>query len=208
LCGGLDAPLSRLSGSGFEAEPRGSEPGSGIVLTRPPSQCSGTRRITSGTKATLVRDRTDSRWTPTAGDRFSLSYEQVYGEYSDRIDQIIPRCRVQQVYKNRILVQVAGRIEAIVDAEVLQEILHRYRALNRWTDGRRVFDLARRIFPIVIPITSEILDRTRRLLDEYKDLMARDALHAAVVEIHSLEAICSYDRDFDRVRTIRRTEPR
>ena len=101
-----------------------------------------------------------------------------------------------------------GRIEAIVDAEVLQEILHRYRALNRWTDGRRVFDLARRIFPIVIPITSEILDRTRRLLDEYKDLMARDALHAAVVEIHSLEAICSYDRDFDRVRTIRRTEPR
>lgn len=100
-----------------------------------------------------------------------------------------------------------GRIEAAVDAEVLQEILHRYRALNRWVDGRRVYDLARRIFTVVFPITFEILDRARLLLDEYEGLMARDALHAAVVEAHSLEAICSYDRDFDRVRTIRRTEP-
>ncbi|MFQ6094256.1 MAG: type II toxin-antitoxin system VapC family toxin [bacterium] len=30
-----------------------------------------------------------------------------------------------------------GRIEAAVDAEVLQEILHRYRALNRWGDAYR-----------------------------------------------------------------------
>ncbi len=100
-----------------------------------------------------------------------------------------------------------GRIEAAVDAEVLQEILHRYRALNRWGDGRRVYDLARRIFVEVIPITVEILDRARLLLDEYDGLMARDALHAAVVEFHSLEAICSYDHDFDRIKTIRRTEP-
>jgi outer membrane protein insertion porin family len=34
-----------------------------------------------GTKAMLVRDRTDSRWNPTTGDRFSVSYEQVVGEY-------------------------------------------------------------------------------------------------------------------------------
>ena len=47
----------------------------------------------------------------------SAEREQVYEEYGDRLDQIIPRCRVQQVYKNRILVQVAGRIEAIVPAE-------------------------------------------------------------------------------------------
>ena len=59
----------------------------------------------------------------------------------------------------------------------------------------------------VIPITVEILDRARELLDEYEGLMARDALHAAVVLAHSLEAICSYDRDFDRVQRLRRTEP-
>lgn len=35
-----------------------------------------------GTKGSLVRDTTDSRWNPTTGDRLSLSYEQVYGSYT------------------------------------------------------------------------------------------------------------------------------
>ena len=81
------------------------------------------------------------------------------------------------------------------------DILHRYRALSRWVDGRRVYDLARRIFPAVLPVAAEILDRARILLDEY------DALHAAVLEINLLEAICSYDTDFDRITTRARTEP-
>ncbi|MFP4052793.1 MAG: outer membrane protein assembly factor BamA [Phycisphaerae bacterium] len=33
-------------------------------------------------KGTLVRDRTDSRWLPSRGDRLSLSYEQVVGDYN------------------------------------------------------------------------------------------------------------------------------
>jgi predicted nucleic acid-binding protein len=37
--------------------------------------------------------------------------------------------------------------------------------------------------------------------------MARDALHAAVVEINNLEAVYSYDLDFDRITTIKRMEP-
>jgi len=100
-----------------------------------------------------------------------------------------------------------GEIEAVVDADVLQEILHRYNAIGRSSHGRRVYDLTRQIFPFVLPITGDILDRARVLVDEYEGLMARDAVHAAVVEVHSLEAICSYDRDFDRVRSIRRVEP-
>jgi len=35
-----------------------------------------------GLKGSLVRDRTDSRWIPTRGDRFSFSYEQVTGDYN------------------------------------------------------------------------------------------------------------------------------
>lgn len=100
-----------------------------------------------------------------------------------------------------------GELEAAVDAEALQEILHRYRAIGRWEEGRRVYDLVRRIFPLVIPITSEVLDRARALLDDHSGLMARDALHAGVVEIHALDSLCSYDRDFDAVATIHRTEP-
>jgi len=35
-----------------------------------------------GIKGTLVRDRTDSRWMPSAGDRFRMSYEQVTGGFN------------------------------------------------------------------------------------------------------------------------------
>ena len=100
-----------------------------------------------------------------------------------------------------------GSIEAAIDAEALQEILHRYRALNRWIEGRRLYERVRTLFPAVIPITGEILDRAKILLDQHTELMARDALHAAVVESHRLEGICSFDLDFDRIRSIRRIEP-
>lgn len=108
----------------------------------------------------------------------------------------------------RLLERVArGDVEAVIDAETLQEILHRYRAIRRWEDGRQVYDLARQLFPSVVPISAEVMDRARELLDAYPSLMARDALHAAVVLHESLEAICSYDRDFDGIVGLRRTEP-
>ncbi|HET9066557.1 MAG TPA: type II toxin-antitoxin system VapC family toxin [Gemmatimonadales bacterium] len=108
----------------------------------------------------------------------------------------------------RLLGQVAtGEIAAAVDAEVLQEILHRYRAIERWADGRTVYDLTRRLFPEVIPITAEVLDRARDILDVDASIMARDALHAAVVLHHGLDAVCSFDRDFDRIPGIVRREP-
>jgi hypothetical protein len=94
-----------------------------------------------------------------------------------------------------------------LDAEVLQEVLHRYRALDRWEEGRHVFDLARIVFPVVLPVTAEVLDRARLLLDAYPHLMARDGLHAAVVLTNELDGICSFDRDFDPVAGVRRIEP-
>ena len=105
--------------------------------------------------------------------------------------------------------QVAtGEIDAAIDAETLQEVLHRYRAIQRWEDGKVVYDLARQLFTRVIPITGEVLDRARRLLDRYPNLMARDALHAAVVETRNLTAICSFDQDFDQISSISRIEPK
>lgn len=108
----------------------------------------------------------------------------------------------------RLLERVArGEVSATIDAETLQEILHRYRALKCWKDGRQVYDLARQVFPTVVPISVEILDRARALLDEHPQLMARDALHAAVVLHQRLDAICSYHRDFDGITSISRVEP-
>ncbi len=108
----------------------------------------------------------------------------------------------------RLLEQVAtGVVEATIDAEVLQEILHRYRAINRWEEGKEVYDLTRRLFPVVIPVTGAILDRARHLLDTDGAIMARDAVHAGVVQEERLDAVCSYDRDFDRIAGLVRIEP-
>ena len=100
-----------------------------------------------------------------------------------------------------------GELDAAVDAEVLQELLHRYRAIGRWAEGRQVHDRARRIVGVVIPVTAETVDSARGLLDRYERLTARDALHAAVIDLHGLEGIASYDRDFDVVEGLTRSEP-
>jgi len=100
-----------------------------------------------------------------------------------------------------------GQVEATIDAEVLQEILHRYRSLGRWKDGGKVYDLARTLFPSVVPVTAEVLDRARVLMDRHESILARDALHAAVVMIQGFQAICSYDGDFDGIPGVVRREP-
>ena len=98
-------------------------------------------------------------------------------------------------------------VNVAVDAEVLQEILHRYRSIRRWAEGMRVYEQVRRLVPAVIPVTAEVLDRARVLLDDHDHLMARDAIHAAVVFEHSLAGICSFDRDFDSIDGFNRIDP-
>lgn len=100
-----------------------------------------------------------------------------------------------------------GRVEAGADVEVLQELLHRYRAMGRWRDGKRVYDLARTIIPTWLPVDVSVLDRARGLLEGDGTLAARDALHAAVLLEVEAEALCSFDRDFDRIAGVRRVEP-
>lgn len=100
-----------------------------------------------------------------------------------------------------------GKVAAALDAEVLREILHRYHSLGRWTEGRAVYDTARIVFPEVIPVTAEVMDRARHLMDQHATLLARDAVHAAVVQVQGLASICSYDGDFDQIKGLRRIQP-
>lgn len=115
-----------------------------------------------------------------------------------------PFRRPSQAFVERI---AAGDEDVAIDAEVLQEILHRYRAIERWEAGKAVYDNVRRLIPAVIPITVEALDGARVLLDRYPWLSARDALHASVALLHGAEAICSYDRDLDGIEGLKRVEP-
>lgn len=98
-------------------------------------------------------------------------------------------------------------IDASVNAETLQEILHRFRSIRRWDDGRRIYDATRAMVPTVLPVTESITDAARMLLDADADLIARDAIHAAFVVTGMAEAICSFDSDFDRIDGLRRLAP-
>jgi predicted nucleic acid-binding protein len=101
----------------------------------------------------------------------------------------------------------AGEVEALTNTEVLQEILHRYRAIGRWEDGRHVYDLTRRIVPMILPISLDVMDHARALMDDEPRLGARDAVHAAFAFECGATAICSFDRGFDLVPSLVRLEP-
>ena len=100
-----------------------------------------------------------------------------------------------------------GSVEAVIDAEVLHEILHCYRALKLWKEGRLVYDTARIVFSEILAVNGDVVDRARRLMDEHDGLTARDALHAAVVEVYGLASITSFEPDLDPVTGLKRIEP-
>ena len=100
-----------------------------------------------------------------------------------------------------------GGIEVCVSVEILQEILHRYRSINRWKDGKNVYLQTRKIIPVVEPITDEILTEAFKILDRYPNIIARDGLHAATCFILNLEGICSFDEDFDTIEGLQRFTP-
>ncbi len=102
---------------------------------------------------------------------------------------------------------VQGSLDGCISVEILQEILHWYRSIGRWHDGKKVIQTARIISKIIYAIDIDILDQAKHLLDQYPSIMARDAIHAATVLILELEGICSYDRDFDNIVEIQRFDP-
>lgn len=101
----------------------------------------------------------------------------------------------------------SAEVDAVIDAEVLQEILHRYRALRRWQEGSQLYALVRSIFTLVLPITAAVLDEARDLLQQHPHLMARDALHAAVARQETGGEIYSFDEDFDALEGVSRRIP-
>jgi predicted nucleic acid-binding protein len=108
----------------------------------------------------------------------------------------------------RVLHRVAaGEVVGAVNAEVLQEILHRFRGTPHWADGLRMYELARQAISVVLPITEGGLDRAVRLMQRHPGLTTRDAVHAAAAMGEGVLGICSFDADFDQVNGLRRFLP-
>jgi uncharacterized protein len=94
---------------------------------------------------------------------------------------------------------LSERQRLVTDAEVLQEILHRYAAIDRRDAIQPAFDALLGIVDQVLPIDQPAAERAKEVLLARKSLSARDALHAAVMQQHGIERILSFDSGFDGV---------
>jgi uncharacterized protein len=92
---------------------------------------------------------------------------------------------------------VSDRERLVTDAEVLQEILHRYVAINRRDAIQPAFDALLGIVDQVLEITRSTAERAKQIVLGQKRLSARDAIHLASMELHGIDRILSFDSGFD-----------
>jgi predicted nucleic acid-binding protein len=98
----------------------------------------------------------------------------------------------------RLLEQlVADRQRLVTDAEVLQEILHRYVAIDRRDAIQPAFDALLGIVDQVLDVTRTATERAKEIVLGHRRLSARDALHLAIMEQHGISRILSFDSGFD-----------
>lgn len=93
---------------------------------------------------------------------------------------------------------IAGGQRLVTDAEVLQEILHRYTSINKREAIGPTLQVTIDIADEVFPIEKADVLRAGEIAQNPASLSARDAVHIAVMERHGVHSIFSFDADFDR----------
>jgi predicted nucleic acid-binding protein len=92
---------------------------------------------------------------------------------------------------------VSERQRLVTDAEVLQEILHRYVAIDRRDAIQPAFDALLGIVDDVLSVERATAVRAKEIVLGHPRLSARDAVHLAVMEQHEIQRILTFDGGFD-----------
>lgn len=101
---------------------------------------------------------------------------------------------------------VAGELEAVINTEVLQEILYRYSAIGKPQIGFQLFDTLIETFAIIWSVEKEDVVQARTLQAKY-GIKTRDAVHTATMQRNAVTTLYSYDTDFDTIPGIQRCIP-
>jgi uncharacterized protein len=119
------------------------------------------------------------------------------------VDSNIPMYLVGAPHPHKVDAQrlleklIRDRQRLVTDAEVLQEILHRYVAIDRRGAIQAAFDALLGIVDEALPVDARGVERAKQIVLEYQELSARDAVHLAVMERHGIKQILSFDAGFD-----------
>lgn len=126
------------------------------------------------------------------------------------VDSNIPMYLVGAAHPNKTSAELAlerlilDEERLVTDAEVFQEILHRYAAIHRREAIRPAFQALLGLVDEVFPVTQADTETARDLLLASNGLSARDALHVALMRRHGVAKILTFDRGFDEVPGVER----
>jgi len=126
------------------------------------------------------------------------------------VDSNVPMYLIGAAHPHKVEAQrllercVVERQRLVTDAEVLQELLHRYVAIDRRDAIQPAFDALLGIVDEVFPIDSATVERAKAIVLERRRLSARDAVHMAVMERQQVARILTFDTGFDGVPGIER----
>ncbi len=121
------------------------------------------------------------------------------------VDSNVPMYLVGAAHPHKVDAQralegfVARGERLVTDAEVMQEILHRYVAIGRRDAIQPALDALLSVVDEVFPVTRDDAMRARDIVLGSTQLSARDAIHIAVMERNGVETILSFDRGFESV---------
>lgn len=92
---------------------------------------------------------------------------------------------------------ITDRERLVTDAEVLQEILHRYVAIDRRDAIQPAFDALPGVVDEVLSVDVEAVERAKQIVLGYRQLSARDAGHLSVMKQNGIRQILSFDSGLD-----------
>lgn len=119
------------------------------------------------------------------------------------VDSNVPMYLVGAPHPNKADAQrllercVAEEERLVTDAEVLQEILHRYAAIGRRDAISPAFEALLAVVDEVYPVERLDVERARDVLLASPRLSARDALHVAVMGRRAVTRVLTFDTGFD-----------
>jgi predicted nucleic acid-binding protein len=119
------------------------------------------------------------------------------------VDSNVPMYLVGAVHPHKADAQrlleaaVAAGERLVTSAEVLQEILHRYVAIDRRDAIQPAFDALLGVVDEVLPVTRGDVERAKDIVLGTRRLSARDALHVAVMTRERIDQVMSFDAGFD-----------
>jgi uncharacterized protein len=94
---------------------------------------------------------------------------------------------------------IAANESLCSDAEVLQEILHRYTSIRRPEKIDVALAALLALVDVVFPIDRTDVERARRLLATTPNLSARHAIHISVMQGRDIGRVLTFDTGFDGI---------